>query len=46
MTERFGGGSAAGGRDTPKGSLISGWRTGRECRSCSCFHQDGTHLDS
>lgn len=44
MTRSFGGESGGGGRDTPVGSWIWGWRKGRGCRSCSCFHQDGIHL--
>lgn len=46
MTGSFGGGSGAGGRDTPTGSLIWGWRKGRGCRSCSCFRPGGIHLGS
>ena len=41
-----GGGSGAGGRGTPVGSLIWGWRRGRGCRSCSCFRRDGIHSGS
>lgn len=45
-TGSFGGGSEAGGKGTPRGSLILGWRKGRGCRSCSCFRQDGARSDN